>query len=853
VKDTRKAPTVAESASPTEKTNAKPKRTFAKATDEPLTKEERKHPLAECENCPLGRVGKYVPSRFPDGTNPTGLAFVGEAPARNEIRQGEPFVGPSGQLLDAVLNHYGVDRNNILLTNACSCHYPDSMKKLPKEAIDACRPRLLQELLDAQVDTVVTMGNSASAPLLPKEEAGRGITKLRAGPPKKVSIPIDERLVNLELIPTFHPAYCLRSQGMFPLMLGDISKALHKERPIMWYEPSIIVVDDPMEAFRKLDEIRLLNKGEGIVVDTESGRDKDTSFGRDDGPFGRVLCIGIGPTDPVNEDSVFVFTDHALSSPQVRNQLCRTLNDCGIIAQNGKYDVGVLMTYLDQEEPFPLEFDTMLASYCLYEVGGIHGLEYMGVEVLGTPDWKVVVKPYLQSEEGKEMGYAAIPRDVLYKYNAFDVHVTRLLKGYYSNLIEEQGLVRLNNWLTHRVSPMLTKVEARGMGFDLERSIEIGTELESQIEELREKFPYFDYTLKKGTKHIQLNPGSWQQVMQWLAQHGIQTESTDEDHLKAIIDHRKTPEDVKEVMELTLETRGVSKLKSTYVDALQNKLTSAGRVHTTYLIHGTTTGRLSSRGPNLQNIPRSGPIKTQFIPGKGKKLIGLDFAQAELRVLTWLAKDTTLQGIFNDDDQDLFTELSARMTPGFDQLNPEVKVDADLIKKIRTRIKTFAYGVSYGRTAEGIAADPDFGMTVSEAQKQMDMFNATIPQVKEFQADVIRRIHAGEDLINPFGRHRRFYLITDANRTSVENEAMAYLPQSTASDIGLEAACRISKEGVYLVNLVHDALYAEASPDEVDDIIALMDRIMVETGEEVTEGFVKFKTDHKIGDRWSDV
>lgn len=800
-------------------------------------------------------MGKYVPSRFPSGNNPTGLAFVGEAPARTEIREGEPFVGPSGQLLNAVLSHYGVDRDNVLLTNACSCHYPDTLKKLPKDAIDACRPRLLQELLDAQVNTVVTMGNSASTPLLPKEEAGRGITKLRAGPPKRITIPVpaseasEERFVEVELVPTFHPAYCLRSQGMFPLMLGDISKALHKERPILWYEPTIITIDDPYEAKRKLEEILVLNRGEGVVVDTESGRDKDTSFGRDDGPFGRVLCVGIGPTDAGNADTVYVFTDNALSSPELREALTNTLRGCGIDAQNGKYDIGVLMNYLNQEEPFPLHFDTMIASYCLYEVGGIHGLKYMGQEVLGTPNWDDEIKPHIS----KDQGYASIPREMLYKYNAYDVHVTRLLKGYYSNLIEEQGIVRLNNWLTHRVSPMLTKVEARGMGFDLERSLEIGSKLEAEIEEQADKFPFFDYTTKKGTNNVQLNPNSWMQVKQWLDQHGVKTDSTDEDHIKLMLESRRVPDDVKELLQLILEARGLSKLKGTYVDGLQNKLTSAGRIHTTYLIHGTTTGRLSSRGPNLQNVPRSGVIKEQFIPGKGKKLIGLDFAQAELRVLTWLAKDPVLQAIFNDVNQDLFTELSARMTPGFDQLDKAIEADADLIKKIRTRIKTFAYGVSYGRTAAGIAADPDFNMSVSEAQVQMDLFNATIPQVKEFQADVVRRIHAGEDLINAFGRHRRFYLITDANRTSVENEAMAYLPQSTASDIGLEAACRLSKEGVYIVNLVHDALYAEASPDEVDEVIALMDRVMVETGEEITEGFVKFRTDHKIGDRWSDV
>lgn len=727
-----------------------------------------------------------------------------------------------------MLKHYGIERDNVLLTNASSCHYPDSMKKLPQEAIDACRPRLLSELQETGVDTVVTMGNSASAPLLPKEETKRGITKLRAGPPKHIKEPID-----IDVVPTFHPAYCLRSQAMFPLMLGDVSKALHKERPILWYEPNIIVVDNPYEANRQMDEIIKLNKGEGVVVDTESGRDKDTSFGRDDGPYGRVLCVGIGPTDPVNEHNVYVFTDDVFKDHQMglvlRQKLRRLLNECGIIAQNGKYDVGVLMNYLDQDEPFPLVFDTMLASYALYEVGGIHGLKYMGVEVLGTPNWDDEIKPYIS----KDQGYATIPRDMLHKYNAFDVHVTRILKGYFQNLIEEEGLTRLNNWLTHSVSPMLTKVEARGMGFDLAESEVTGARLDIEIAELEEKLPF--------------NPRSPKQVTEWFEENGIKTESTDKDHLKVMLESRRIPGDVKAVISLLLEARGVSKLKGTYVDGPQKRLTAGGRVHTSYLIHGTTTGRLSSRGPNLQNIPRKGPIKRQFIPRKGHLLVGLDFAQAELRVLTWLAKEPALQAIFNDPEADLFVELCRRMVPGFDELNKEDK------QEVRTLIKTFAYGVSYGRTAAGIAADPDFHMSVPEAQAQMDLFNNTIPKVKAFQADVVRRIHEGQDLVNPFGRHRRFFLITDANKTSVENEAMAYLPQSTASDIGLEAAVRLSRKGIYLVNLVHDALYAEVLPDEVDEVITLMDRVMVETGEEVTEGYVKFKTDAKVGERWSDV
>lgn len=777
-----------------------------------------------------------MPSRFPSGTNPSGLAFVGEAPARNEIRQGEPFVGPSGKLLNAVLTHYGVDRNNVLLTNACLCHYPDSMKELPKDAIECCKPRLMQELLDANVDTVVTMGNSASTPLLPKEEVKRGITKLRAGPPKRTIVE-GHRLdsddnphrVEVDLVCTFHPAYCLRSQAMFPLMLGDISKALHKERPILWYEPNIIVLeegqeDDALRWIQYLDDV-----GEPVVVDTESGRDKDTSYGRDDGPYGRILCIGVGPTSIDNEHDVVVFADSVLANYEVRRTLSNLFKRVGLVTQNGKYDVGVLMNYLDEEEPFPLTDDTMLASYCLYEVGGIHGLKYMGVELLGTPNWDDEIKPYIS----KDQGYATIPRDMLYRYNAYDVHVTRILRGYFSNLIEEQGMVRLYRWLVDRVSPMLTKVEARGMGFDLERSKELEIEYADEIEYLEGKLPF--------------NPRSWQQVKAWLLERGIDTPSTDEEHLTRIADHKRTPDEVRDTAQLILDSRGVSKLKGTYVDGPQKKLTVAGRVHTSYLIHGTTTGRLSSRGPNLQNIPRSGPIKEQFVPRPGHLLIGLDYAQAELRVLTWLAHEPFLRDVFADPNKDLFTELCIKMIPGY------ADMDKDRQKYYRTLIKTFVYGVSYGRTAAGVASDSAFNMTVGEAQGYMDEFMGTIPNVAAFQADVRKRIHAGEDLINAFGRHRRFYLITEANKTSVENEAMAYLPQSTASDIGLEAACRISQEGIFLVNLVHDALYAEALPDEVDEVITLMDKIMVSTGEEITEGYVKFKTDAKVGKRWSDV
>jgi len=329
---------------------------------------------------------------------------------------------------------------------------------------------------------------------------------------------------------------------------------------------------------------------------------------------------------------------------------------------------------------------------------------------------------------------------------------------------------------------------------------------------------------------------------------GIRTDSTDEAHIKFMLEDKRVKESVKEVLRLLLKVREVSKLRGTYVTGPAAKATADGRIHTSYLIHGTTTGRLSSRGPNLQNIPRRGVVKEQFVSDPNRLLLTLDYAQAELRVLTWLAKEETLLSIFKDPDQDLFVELCLQMVPGFAEMSKEDKVNA------RTLIKRFAYGVSYGRTAHGIAKEYDLRhLSLEQIQGQMDLFNAKIPRIKAFQEEVVGRIHRGEALVNPFGRHRRFYLITPTNQQEVENEAMAYLPQSTASDIGLEAAARCVREGIFIVNLVHDALYAEASPDEVDDVMELMNKIMVETGEEYTEGYVPFRTDAKVGKRWSEL
>jgi len=794
------------------------------------------------------------------------LAFIGEAPGRYEIGKQEVFIGASGQLLNAVLDSYGVQREEVFLGNATLCHYPDSMKKLPDEAIDACRPRLEEELRQAGVTTVVPMGNSAIKAVAPEMAKKSGITKLRVGRPKTLP-PLPESTTSLLMVPTFHPAACLRGQEKFPQMLTDIGKAVSSANlPDLWYEPETVIIDPHHEKYGKdwpSVIIRALTRNTLFFLDIETGREKDISYGNVH--MEKLLCVGIGEE---GQDDVLVFTEECFRDEEFRRRFKVFLETAKLGAQNGKFDLGALRAYLgypDFESP-QLSEDTMLQSYALHEYAGVHGLEYMGMEILGTPDWKHDIAPYLKGPDGKQpTDYANIPKDILYKYNAFDVHATRLLHAHFDAEIRRRGggIADAYRFML-RVSNMLTLVEPRGLGFDVAYSQEIADQLQGEREDLERYLPEVCDPEAKG-KHLRiphkLNVDSPDQVSKYFRDNGVDLDNTEADTLKAISEIPQLPATVRDTTKLILDIRAITKMDGTFVTGLRKRTTAEGTVHPSFLIHGTTSGRLSARNPNSQNIPRAEQIKRQFIARSEERiLMGVDMSQAELRVLTWLAKEELTRDIFNDPSRDLFVELCRSMFP---TRYPPTLSDKEVKKlssmespgepSIRTLVKTFAYGIAYGRTAAGIAADPQFNMDVRVAQQHMKVFEKTIPNIITFLESAADQACRGEALVTPFGRHRRFFLVTPQNKHAVRNEAKSFYAQSIASDIVLEAACRLTEQGVFIVNLVHDAIYADHPIDEAEEVRDLISKTMIQVGEEVTEGYVRFATDGKIGRSWADV
>lgn len=807
----------------------------AREFDEPLTLPvtwNRRHPKAMCEECPLNLPeNRYVPSIIPPTAT---IAIVGEAPGFQEAAFGKPFMGPSGKLLKRVLAHHEIRPSEVILTNVCSCRPPNNATP-PKAAINACRPRLLAEITAPRVNTVVALGSTAAHATIDSTSA---ISSLRVGRPKTPTLAVSGSDIE-RVVATWHPAYVLRSADNFPALINDIGKVKDGDRE-PWTEPHYIVLDDADRALAGIAELELTT--DTLVVDIEVGVDKDTSFFHPN-EFD-LLCVGLAYA----KGRAVVIGKGALVDGRVRDALTKLLQRKKLVAHNGKFDLAGLQPYCGS---LTLWFDTMLASYCLDERPGNHGLKLRAIEDLGAPDYAQEIAQYIPKGD---KNYANIPRPILYKYNAYDVACTWELFELFELRLDRQGLRHVHDMLV-AASNQLMFPELNGIAFDLPYNFVLGGMYEERLQgiesRLNEIVTAATAKLDDPEKHLTfINPRSPKQIKSFLETQGIRVESTNVDTLKAL-QLRISPKSYAGFFVSTLlRHRREQKLYSTYVIGLRKRV-YRGRMHTTYLLHGTTSGRLASRNPNLQNIVRDKEIRRQFVASKPENiLMQADYKQAELRVMTTLAKDEYFRGILSDPDADLFTELVTQLYG----VTREQALDGSAVsKEMRIRIKAFVYGLGYGREVPSIAKE--FKIPLAEANTLRDGFFDLIPDIARWQREVKATVHRTGKLVTPFGRVRRFHLITEQNKKDVENEALSYLPQSTASDICLRAFTRVRPmlRGLAYVRLtIHDALVVECAQARKDEVARILVETMEQSGREFTD-YVPFTVDVSTGNSWGDL
>jgi DNA polymerase-1 len=595
---------------------------------------------------------------------------------------------------------------------------------------------------------------------------------------------------------------------MFPSLVADFGKLTGRGIKVGWEPPTFVAYEDPDRALRALSE--LLDRSGPITVDIEVGFEKDTEFDHPD--HYQMLCVGIGYAP----GRVVVIGETACSDPLVGEQLGRVLTVKNVICHNGKFDLAGLRRYTTGAR---LYGDTMLASYVMDERRGVHGLKYLAKEHFGTPDWDVEMKAWTQGGS-----YANAPRELLYRYNAVDCAVTYDLWEMYDKQMAEEGLRDLHDFLC-RASDALQQSEVEGIGVDLEQIPLVAEESESKLEELRTR-------LAEIAGHP-INPNSPKQVEQYFANKGIKVPTTNKEMLKALIDRGHEVE----FSTALLAFREEAKFYGTYVKGIRQRV-HRGRVYPTFLLHGTVSGRLSCRNPNMQNIPRGSKARRLFVPQPGNVFVQGDYAQAELRVIATLAQDEYLREVFAE-GRDLHGEVAERFYgPGW-------------TKEQRVRAKAVVFGLSYGREAPSLAAE--FKIPVAEAQRYLDTFFAAIPSTVVWRKEMQQRVLDGEDLVTPFGRRRRFWLITRDNKKDIMKECLSFMPQSIASDICLSSLIRLRNMGFSVRIPVHDSILVECAEEDAQDVAHAMKEVMEQTAIDTFTDYVPFPVDVAIGPTWGDL
>ena len=771
-------------------------------------------PQAHCKGCPF--KGPKVGSK---GDPYADIVFVAESPGSMEVREREPLVGPSGK----IFHQFVPDDGSVFILNALECSPLKALKneKSLKHATSCCREHLLSKIALKPRRIIIAMGNAALHSLT--GDYSLKITQVRG---RLIPSPFAE----IGILPMVHIAALMRGGGSFRQWKMDIQYAmdLGLGGSVIDYEPAEL-----MDMSENIGQSEVDYLFEEILRGTNklTGDIETTGF---DHIQDRILSLGITPEDEPTRSYCF----YPVHFPLLQDYL--ESNKIEWCWHNGKFDIKFFHTIGISAR---VDDDTMLLSYTLDEEGGVHDLETVASDVLGAPSYKNMLKPWLPN---KQTSYENVPREVLSYYQAIDTANTAQIRTVYRRRVaRDPNLERLYTDTLIPASAMLTQVEKNGIQVDVERLDEnelYFEEMKAKIgEEINELIGY------------SINAGSPKQVSR-LFYKGYKFPnrskgSTDEKTIKRLQKQFDHP-----IFALILKHRNAVKMYGTYVKGLRKHLQpDTNRIHPTFLLHGTRTGRLAARNPNMQNPPRDAQIRGTFIAREGYELIEIDLSQAELRLIAAFSGDEVMLDIFNNDG-DIHGELADELFPGWYELDE--KEDKAQIKEERVKAKNVNFGIPYGITEYGLCEQ--INDTVAEARRMLAGWDVRFPQARRF-LNKCRNAPANNQVITTcFGRKKRVGLVSSANIRFLMNEASNFPSQSVSSDITLHAGIRTWKQllewDVRIVDLIHDSLLVESPITPGNEtrhkVIRLVAGELSKVPAEYGITSVPFKADAEYGHRW---
>jgi len=510
--------------------------------------------------------------------------------------------------------------------------------------------------------------------------------------------------------------------------------------------------------------------------------------------------------------------------------------------QNLKYDISVLKWY--EVVVKGKMFDTMLAHY-LIEPELRHNMDFLSEKYLNYRP--VSYDEVTAKKGGKQLNMREVqnlrPLDVL-NYAAEDADITLQLRKKLEPKLAESGVMKLFDEIEIPLIPVLASMEAEGVKLDVEVLKAFSQQLEVEISTVEQEI----YTLSGE----EFNIGSPRQLGIIL----FEKLNIAKNPKKTKTDQYSTGEEILSKLEhkhpivaKILDYRSLTKLKSTYVDALPQLISPRdGRVHTSYNQAVTSTGRLSSTNPNLQNIPirteKGREIRKAFIPrNEDYVLMAADYSQIELRIIAELSRDKGMMEAFIQ-GLDIHTATASRVFG--------VGI-GEVTKDMRRNAKAVNFGIVYGISAFGLSEQ--LGITRSEAAEIINTYFAQYPGIKQFMNDSITFARKNGYVETMMGRRRYLRDINSANaniRGFAERNAINAPIQGSSADMIKIAMIKIFGEMTRrnmkskMILQVHDELVFDTHRAELD----LLRQIVAENMKNAIEMTVPVIVDVNTGNNW---
>ena len=408
--------------------------------------------------------------------------------------------------------------------------------------------------------------------------------------------------------------------------------------------------------------------------------------------------------------------------------------------------------------------------------------------------------------------------------------------------LKEDGMYDLMYNIEIPLSETLANMETVGMYVDKKKLKEFGTEISKRIDELEKEI----YNLAGEEFNINSPQQLGVILFEKLKLPGKRKTKTGYSTNKEVLE---SLEEYHDIIPLLIEYRQTMKLKSTYVDGLEATIKNDSRIHTTFTQTVTSTGRLSSVEPNLQNIPirleLGSKIRTFFTAPSGKKIVDADYSQIELRVLSHISKDETMQYAFNNGID--VHKVTASQVFG-------VPLE-EVTKQMRSKAKAVNFGIVYGISEFGLAKN--IGVSWKEAKEYINTYLTKYHGIREFMKDIVKEAREKGYVSTLFGRRRYIPELKNKNKNIIqfgERIAMNTPIQGSAADI-----IKIAMNNLYkslknnnlkskLVMQVHDELIVETFDDEVEAV----KKIMKDTMENVVKLDIPLDVDLNVGNSWFD-